>query len=346
MRGYTSLVRILKKTDTLLIIGHQNSDLDAVCSAYAFADLAHRINRKLSPKFASPEGVSKLSKQILSFAIPMTVEENPDLSKFETLVTVDTNTLQQLGPLRDQIQNCHQPLIMIDHHAPHPTNVGTAKLVLCDEKSTSTCEIILDMYTKLHIAPKKQVSQALLIGLLAETGHLSIGNRKTFTAASALIKAGADPEVAQALTRFTMDDSERVARIKSAQRLRLEKIDRWLVALSIVGSYHASAARAFIALGAHLAIVAGQRSDELTVSFRCTREFSDQTGIHLGTHLASVIGQRMGGMGGGHATAAGANVTGEPRDALRLSVSIVRECLTQSSVERASSHVQSASAGR
>jgi len=183
------------------------------------------------------------------------------------------------------------------------------------------------------------------MGLLAETGHLSIGNRKTFTSAYTLIKAGADPEVAQALTRFEMEDSERVARIKSAQRLRLERIDRWLVALSIVGSYHASAARAFIALGAHLAIVAGKRSDELTVSFRCTREFSDQTGIHLGTHLASEVGQRMGGMGGGHATAAGANITGEPRDALRLSVSIVRDYLTRSNVEKTSSHPQSDLAG-
>jgi nanoRNase/pAp phosphatase (c-di-AMP/oligoRNAs hydrolase) len=320
----------LRKTDSLLIIGHQNSDPDAVCSAYAFAELAHRINRKLVATFTSPEGVSKLSKQIMSATIPMTVEENPDISKFETLVTVDTNTLQQLGPLQYQVQNSPNPLIMIDHHAPHLASEKTAKLVICNENSTSTCEVILDMYTKLHLTLKKPVSQALLVGILAETGHLSIGNRKTFTSACALIKAGADPETALALIRPEMDDSERVARIKSAQRLRLERMDGWLVALSEVRSYHASAARALIALGAHLAIVAGKRDDNLTVSFRCTQEFISKTGMHLGTTLASVIGQKMGGMGGGHATAAGANVTGEARDALKLSRDIVREFLSQS----------------
>jgi nanoRNase/pAp phosphatase (c-di-AMP/oligoRNAs hydrolase) len=39
----------------------------------------------------------------------------------------------------------------------------------------------------------------------------------------------------------------------------------------------------------------------------------------------------MGGMGGGHATAAGANVTGEAREALKLSIMLVRELLQKSS---------------
>ena len=331
MRGFASLVRSLRKTDSVLIIGHQNSDPDALCSAYAFSVLAHRINRKGHTTIASPEGVSKLSKQILSTVVPIVVDENPDISKFGLIVTVDTNTLQQLGQFRDPVQNSTKPLIMIDHHAPHPENAKIATLVLCNQNSTSTCEMILEMYTKLHMMPDRKVSQALLIGILIETGHMSIANRKTFAAAHTLVKAGANPETALALTRTTMDDSERIARIKSAQRLRLEKIDRWLIALSEVGSYHASAARGLIAIGAHLAIVAGKRNDDLTISLRCTREFLDETKIHLGTDLASVLGQKMGGMGGGHATAAGANVTGEAREALKLSIMLVREFLQKSS---------------
>jgi nanoRNase/pAp phosphatase (c-di-AMP/oligoRNAs hydrolase) len=329
--GYASLVNSLRKTNSLLIIGHQNSDPDAVCSAYAFSKLAHRINRKGRTTFTSPEGVSKLSKQIISAAVPIVVDENPDISKFDLIVTVDTNTLQQLGQLRTQVQNSTKPLIMIDHHAPHPENAKTAALVLCDEGSTSTCEMVLAIYTKLHMLPDAKVSQALLIGILVETGHLSVANRKTIAAVYALVKSGANPETALALTRTVMDDSERIARIKSAQRLRLERIGRWLIALTEVGSYHASAARGLIGLGAHLAIVAGKRDDSLTVSFRCTREFLDETRIHLGTNLASVLGQRMHGMGGGHATAAGANVTGDAKDAFRLSIKLLREFLAQKS---------------
>jgi nanoRNase/pAp phosphatase (c-di-AMP/oligoRNAs hydrolase) len=39
----------------------------------------------------------------------------------------------------------------------------------------------------------------------------------------------------------------------------------------------------------------------------------------------------MGGMGGGHATAAGANVKGEPNEALKLSIRLIREFLDRRS---------------
>jgi nanoRNase/pAp phosphatase (c-di-AMP/oligoRNAs hydrolase) len=327
LRGFSKLVKLIRQADSILIIGHQNSDPDAVCSAYAFSVLARRINHKVRSSFTSPGGVSKLSKQILAGSVQLVLEDNPPLSDFNLIVTVDTNTLQQLGNFRESVQQSSKCIVMIDHHAPHLENAKATMLVICEENATSTCEILLAMFKKMHIEPDRRVSQALLIGLLVETGHLAIGTRKTYAAAYDLIRTGADPEAALALTRQTMDESERIARVKSAQRLRLERINQWLIATSEVGSYHASAARGLIALGAHLAIVAGKRNDDLTVSFRCTREFAQQSGLHLGTDLASVVGRQMGGMGGGHPTAAGANVKGEANEAVKLAVRLIREFL-------------------
>jgi nanoRNase/pAp phosphatase (c-di-AMP/oligoRNAs hydrolase) len=330
LRGFGKLTKLLRRSETVLIIGHQNADPDAVCSAYAFSVLARKLNRKLTVRFASPDGVSRLSKQILE-SVPLEAIDSPTVFKSDLIVTVDTNTLQQLGNLKDAVIESARPLVMIDHHAPHPENARTAALVLCDEAATSTCEMILEMYQKTHLSLNRLVARALLIGLLVETGHLSIATRRTFKSAYDLVKAGADPEEALVLTRVTMDESERIARVKSAQRLRLERVNRWLVALSEVGSYHASAARALIALGAHLAVVAGKRDDELTVSFRATHDFTSETGMHLGTDLANPLGVRMNGMGGGHATAAGANVKGDVNDALKLALTIVREFLSHPS---------------
>jgi len=329
MQGYNRLASLLRKAKAVLIIGHQNSDPDAVCSAYAFSVLAKQINRKITATFTSPDGVSKLSKQILT-ALPLEVTDQPDLALADLIITVDTNTLRQLGNFSQPILESRKPLIMIDHHAPHPENAKTAMFVLCDEKATSTCEMILEMYQNLRLPLKRDVAQALLVGLLVETGHLSIGTRQTFKSAYELVRAGADPDEAMALTRSTMDESERIARIKSAQRVRLERVGKWVIALSEVGSYHASAARALVALGAHLAIVAGKRNDELTVSFRATREFTAETGMHIGSDLANPLGARMNGMGGGHSTAAGANGKGEVNETLRNALVLVREFLTQS----------------
>jgi phosphoesterase RecJ-like protein len=328
LRGYPRLVKLLREARTVLVIGHQNSDPDAVCSGYAFAALARRINRKVKVTFASPAGVSKLSKQILQ-TIALAVTRDPEMSEMDLIVTIDTNTLQQLGELREPVLQSGKPLVMIDHHAPHPENRKTATFVICDEQATSTCEMVLDMYRQSHLVPSKAVSQALLVGLLVETGYLSIATRRTFESAYSLIQSGAEPEEAREITRTTMDYSERIARIKSAQRVRVEHMDKWVVALSEVGSYHASAARALVALGAHLAIVAGQRNDELTISFRATRDFVSATGMHLGRDLANPLGVRMNGMGGGHATAAGANVSGNVNEALKLSRRLIQEFLSR-----------------
>jgi nanoRNase/pAp phosphatase (c-di-AMP/oligoRNAs hydrolase) len=175
--------------------------------------------------------------------------------------------------------------------------------------------------------PNEAVSQALLIGLLVETGHLSIATRDTFRSAFELIAYGANPETALAETRSRMDESERIARLKSAQRLRMERVGKWVIALSEVGSYQASAARALIAIGAHVAVVAGKRDGELTISLRSTKEFAAETGFHLGRDLANPLGVKMGGMGGGHATAAGVNVTGEVNQALKLTARLIRDAL-------------------
>ena len=328
MPGYARLVKLLRSADSVLVLGHQNADPDAVCSAYAFSLLAKRINRKLKLSFASPDGVSKLSNQILK-AVALEVVDSPDPSNADLIVTVDTNTLQQLGDLKGPVLESKKPLVMIDHHAPHPENARTATLVICDDRATSTCEMILNMHTKLHLPLSQAASQALLIGLIVETGHFTIATRRTFQSACALIKAGADPEIALMTTRSSMDESERIARLKSAQRLRMERMGKWVVAVSDVGSYHASAARALIALGAHLAIVAGKRNEELTVSLRSTREFTAETGLHLGRDLANPLGIKMGGMGGGHSTAAGANVKGEVDQALKLLLHILRDRLAQ-----------------
>jgi nanoRNase/pAp phosphatase (c-di-AMP/oligoRNAs hydrolase) len=327
MQGYLRLAKMLRSAQSALVLGHQNADPDAVCSGFAFTILAQHVNKKLQLAFAAPEGVSKLSKQILQ-TVPLEITDNPDPSTTDLIITVDTNTLQQLGSLRAGVVQSRKPLVMIDHHAPHPDNEKTATFVICDENATSTCEMILKMYKKLRIKPTRAVSQALLIGLLVETGHLSIATRNTFNSAFELINRGANPETALAATRTSMDESERIARMKSAQRLRMDRVGKWVIALSEVGSYHASAARALIALGAHLSVVAGKRNGELTVSFRCTREITSETGLHLGRDLASPLGEKMGGMGGGHATAAGANVTGEVNQALKLASRLIRDFLT------------------
>ena len=124
-----------------------------------------------------------------------------------------------------------------------------------------------------------------------------------------------------------MHFSERVARLKATRRTRLFKVNQWIIALSHVSAYQASAARALIELGAHVAAVAGTKNEDIEISLRSSLDFFKQTQIHLGRDIAKPLGEYLHGMGGGHATAAGVNGKGDVEIGLKKCKTLLKEQL-------------------
>lgn len=323
MQGFKKLVRAARTSRTGLILCHQNADPDAVCSALLLARLLKGLNRRMKITAASPDGVSKVSARVLE-RLRLRIEENVDPRNYDVIFTVDTNTLQQLGSMKEAVDSCGKPLIMIDHHAIHPDTRHRATVLLSDDKATSACEIVYRYCKATGTKLTKRDALATFLGLAYETGHFGIATTRSLKLACELLTRGVDGTEALNLIRVPMDNSERIARMKSAQRLRWENVEGWIVASTTVGSFHASVARSLVGLGAHLAIVAGEKADKLTLSLRSTADFCANTGFHVGKDLATPLGETMGGAGGGHSTAAGATVQGNLDEAIRKSVSLFR----------------------
>lgn len=317
------MIRTVKASKKILILGHQNADPDAVCSGYLLSRLLRRINRRLGTVVVSPDGVSRVSTRVLEH-LRFQVMEKADPSEFDAILTVDTNTLQQLGSLKEPVEKSGKPLVVIDHHAIHPDTRDRATTLISDEKATSTCEIVYRMYKTMRVKLTKREALAVFLGLAYETGHFAIATTRSLRLACELLDHGVDGTSALNIIRLPMDNSERIARMKSAKRLNWENIGGWIVASSTVGSFHASVARSLIGLGAHLAIVGGEKESGLTLSFRSTSDFYSGTKFHLGKDLATVLGQTMNGAGGGHSTAAGAAVQGNLDEAIRKCVELFR----------------------
>ncbi len=274
----------------------------------------------------APEGISRISKQVLK-VIPAFFIEDLDLKFIESIFLVDTSTIKQLGEFGERILKLRKPTIIIDHHAKHPETKKIAKLFLINEKATSTCEIIYNLYQKFKIKPLRIVAQALMIGLTFDTRHFTLSNLQTFQAAAGLCKLGAKPEKAVELLKIPLGKSERIARLKAAQRMEIKEIGNWMLATSIVSAFQASAARAIIALGADVAIVGGEKKGKIKVSLRATTEFHKVTGIHLGRDLAIPLGKLLNGVGSGHAIAAGIHGYGNLNEAITHSTSLLMNLL-------------------
>lgn len=323
------ITALIDKLDAKLavLLCHHNADPDALCAAYAFSQLLKHSRPKLSVEIAAAQGLSRLSKSLLN-ALPVKLTAQPHIEAADILVLLDTNTIQQLGEWSERVKASRSPLVVIDHHAAHPETKRLATLCVADEEAASTCEIVYRLFKETGVKPTEIEAKALFLGMAFDTKHFILASSATFKIVTELIDAGVNAEEALSLLSLPMDPSERVARLRACQRVKIKKINDWLIAFSHVSAYQASAARALIRLGAHLAVVAGQRGDALQVSLRSSRDFHQKTGIHLGRDIAKPLGECLHGMGGGHATSAGANGVGDVEAALEGCLKILKERLS------------------
>jgi len=322
------IIRVIeeKNAETILLLCHHNADPDAICAAFAFARLLKQVKPHVRVEIAAAQGISQLSKHIMKH-IPITLVEEPNFEKADILVLLDTNTIQQLDDWAEKVKSSKAPLIVIDHHASHPETEKIATLCIADEAASSTCEIVYRFFKELNVELGKDEAKALFLGIAFDTRHFVIASSSTFKAVAELVDHGVNAEEALSILSLPMETAERVARLKASRRMKIIKANEWIIALSHVSAYQASAARALINLGAHVAVVAGEKGDTLRISLRAVKEFYEKTGIHLGRDVAKPLGEYFHGMGGGHAVAAGVNGIGDVETALKRCWRILREKL-------------------
>lgn len=313
------------KASRVLLLCHHNSDPDAICSAYALQNLLLRVRPGLKPEIGT-EGVSKLTKNLFRY-IPIHVILKPDVEKAHAIFLLDTNTIQQLNGLAERVITARAPIIVVDHHSVHPNTQTVCKICITNEEASSTCDIVYSFFKEQKLKPDAETAKALFLGMAFDTRHFVLANSETFKAVADLVDSGVNAREALSMLSLPMDFSERVARIKACRRSKIIRIDNWILGFSHVSAFQASASRAMIDLGVHMAAVAGEKGDALEISLRCTREFTEKTGIHLGRDIAKPMGEALQGQGGGHAMAAGVNGKGNAKAGLKRCLQLVKENL-------------------
>ena len=326
---FNDIIKLIDKTgaQNALLLCHHNSDPDAVCSAYGFQGLLQKVRPDLKVEIGSV-GVSKLTKNLFKY-IPIKVILAPNVEKAQAIVLLDTNTIQQLDALAERVAKTKAPIILVDHHIAHPETQALCRLCVTVEEASSTCDIVYGFYKEQNLKPDAAEAKALFLGMAFDTRHFVLASSATFKAVADLVDSGVNAQEALAMLALPMDFSERVARVKACRRAKIVRVDNWILAFSHVSAFEASAARALTDLGAHMAAVAGEKGDQIEISLRCSREFTEKTGIHLGRDIAKPLGEALQGQGGGHAMAAGVNGKGDVKVGLKRCLRLVKENLAK-----------------
>ncbi len=308
-----------------LIICHHNADPDAIGAAYALTRLIKIIAPEAVTEILYPDTASQLSEKIIS-RYNIEASNHPKIVGVDTVVVVDAGSLIQLESLRPLVEDANVR-IFIDHHGRDPEIERLATIYISDEDAIATCEIVADIWSGAGLEPPKDVAEVLLLGMVFDSKHFGLGTPRLFRTAAHLMDLGATLNETRDLLQSSMDVSERIARLKSAQRLNLYRVGSWLVATSNLSSFQASAARGIISLGADVAILAGNDKKALKASIRSTEDFYAKTSIHLGDDVTKPLAELFSGAGGGHPTAAGVNGVGDSEEFLAKTLAHLTEKL-------------------
>ncbi|UCE11378.1 MAG: DHH family phosphoesterase [Candidatus Thorarchaeota archaeon] len=324
-----NLKALVSEHNQILVLGHHNADPDAVCSMIAFSNLYQELNPRGQVVMACDD-VSRLARQVIdSFDSSAKILEEVT-EDYPFVVLIDTNSRFQLGVgMKDVL--LHPPTtLVIDHHEPNPEIAFLAAHVIADSDRSSTCEIIYELYEQNGLDISEKTANLLLTGMLFDTRRFLYADKRALSIALKLLDAGADYERCVNSLRIQQDRSERIARLKAARRLEIHQIEEWIVVTAKVSAFEASACRGLLDLGADVAIVGGQPSkDVVRLSSRSTHRFHVETGINLGKDVMEHLGETIGGEGGGHPNAAGANGKRNRTKALEQAVELLRSAIAR-----------------
>jgi phosphoesterase RecJ-like protein len=177
----------LRSNDRFLLVTHENPDGDALGSLLA-AKLALDAMGKDSEMYLY--GDAPLPREYGFMALDGLRRELPDDAGERVLVALDCANESRMGPLPELLERA--PLTLdIDHHHDN-SRFGDVNLVVGDASSTG--EVLRDVFAELDVALTPEISEALYIAVVTDTGRFQYTNTtpKALRLAAELVEAGAN----------------------------------------------------------------------------------------------------------------------------------------------------------
>uniref|UniRef100_A0A7C1P0S1 DHH family phosphoesterase n=1 Tax=Thermofilum pendens TaxID=2269 RepID=A0A7C1P0S1_THEPE len=301
---------------TVFVTTHVNADPDAVASALLLREVLKSMG--FTTRVCFPEGPSKLSKKLIE-RFGISYNQNCSCSDAEYVVVCDTSNEIMLSEVKECLEGRH--VVVVDHHE-HKGSIAERAALALVEREASAVTLAVEIAQIRGLRLGRELSTLALAGIVFDTKRFALATPRTLRAAAWLLEQGGSLEEALISLEEEPEYAERIARLKAAQRAMILDVCGYLVAVSEVSSFEASAARALVSLGADLAIVVGGKEGEVRASSRLSRDLA-KLGVDL-SDIARSVASVLGGEGGGHTGAAGVKVIGKAHRS-----ALVRELLQE-----------------
>ena len=284
----------------ILYLCHRNADPDAISSAFA-------LSEAIGGTVGLVDGRNRVASVLIE-RLGIEVVDKPNPADYGFVVVVDTSTKAQLNDL-ELTRYC-----VIDHHTT--TALTENAEFYLHRNSTSTVEIVYNILKVMGAPINRRVGIGMLTGIVTDTGHFKHATADTFRTVAKIIEdSGVEyGEVLDLMAATPQDISMRIAILKAASRVELDRVHDMLIASSHVSSFGGSASSMLINIGADIAFVGTTKGESVRISARAKRD-AVNVGVNLG-QLMEDISSEYNGTGGGHSGAAGIDVIADMKEVL------------------------------
>lgn len=209
-----ALIELIKDSSKIIVMGHRFADLDSVGAAVGVCCLARQLGVKAN---IAIDMNNNASRQLIDMVRKEPEYKDTFISPQEAmlradgrtlLVVVDTNRPEQVEDA-DLLMACNR-VAVIDHHRVGATYIHNAALAMIEPYASSASELITEILQELREAPEvlRCEAEALLAGIVLDTKSFTIRTgERTFDAASALRRAGADTAAVKRMFQTDMQDT-------------------------------------------------------------------------------------------------------------------------------------------
>lgn len=302
-----SLRELISRSSNVVIVGHKEQDFDCMGSALGVSYMAKALRKqvciieKTGGVESKLKAVLEANREELGEEVNF-VTENEALNQLhdKTLVImVDHHNIKQSNGAKvlEQAKN----VAIIDHHR-RSTEMGVKPIFLYIEAgASSACELITELlpYVSNHIEVSELDANIMLAGMTIDTGNFVVRTgARTYDAASALRKMGADP---QKVNEYLKDSYSEFA-LKSAV-MAMSKTYPHHVIITPVKGYTLS--RSMISQCANsllqiqnidaVFVISNTENDETGISARSNGKVNVQVimeALHGGGHMTAAAMQR------------------------------------------------------
>ena len=242
-------VRTLPPSERILVVTHVNADPDAVATALVVREVLAALGFNAVACF--PGGISRVSRDLLE-RLGINYESSCEC-RARYVVVCDASNEAVLGEAAACLAGAAGVMIIDHHEAGSLAGRASVAVIEPGEPAATTLAVELAQAAEVRLSP--QLASLALGGILYDTKRFMAASPRTLRAAAWLLESGGQYEQALPKPEEELDYSERVARLKAAQRAVLVDVCGHIVAVSEVTAYEASAARALVSLGADLSLI-------------------------------------------------------------------------------------------